>query len=508
MIQSDGDIPPTDDGDSDAGGSASGAEPEDTTDLYGVNTTQLQDALGDLDAYYSQDISWSECGGGLECAAIYVPVDYDNPEGRSIALAVKRLPSESGSVPSLLLNPGGPGGSGVEMVENAGFYFSTELTEGMNLVGWDPRGTNASAPVHCYNTEQLRELYDIEYDLDTDEGWEAYEADAAAFGQACAENTDEQLEFVGTPNTIKDMDIIRAVLGEDELNFFGFSYGTKLGALYAQEFPETVGRFVLDGAMDLSLSSTELLRGQIQGFDTAYRSYLEDCLTSSDCPFTGTVDEAMAETITLIEDIAANPVGTSDDDRDTDDSDLVQAILVALYSVETWDMLSSALSELIHKDDGTIISLFADIARDLDEDGNYPYDQAAISIINCLDYPATLTRDEMNTFYEEAVGISELWGSQLGGGIDVMCQNMPFEAKSTPEAPTATGAGPIVVIGTERDPATPRVWADAMAEQLEEGVLLTWDGDGHTAYPYSSCISEAVDTYFLEGALPQDGLTC
>lgn len=503
MVQTGG---ASEDGGSNGGsGGGTGSTDDSPEGTYGLNTHELQAGLGDYDAYLAQDVQWHDCGGGAECAAILVPVDYEDPASQAIALAAKRTAGDD--LPHLLVNPGGPGGSGVEMIGYASFYFSDELTDNFRILGWDPRGVGDSAPVHCYNTPQLRELYEAEYDVETDEGWEQFEADAGAYWQACIENTDEHLAHVGTPNTVKDMELMREVLAEPELHFLGFSYGTKLGALYADEFPETVGRFVLDGAMDLSIDSTQMTADQTEGFEVAYRAYLADCLGGATCPFTGSVDDAYQQTIELFEEVAANPVTTMDAGRDVTETDLVNATIVALYSQETWFSLSTAFSLLMSTDDGSMIAMLADIAANLDEDGNYPYDEGAIRIINCLDYPANSSRQEMIDEAERLEGLSELWGQYMGFG-DVMCQQMPLDPTSGPKIVKAENAGPIVVIGTERDPATPMKWAVAMADELEEGVLISWDGDGHTAYAYNTCVSGAVDQYFIEGVLPHDGLSC
>ena len=462
----------------------------------------------ELEEYYAQEVEWSECGGGFDCASVVVPMNYADPTGETIEIAVKRF-NHTGDAPAvgtMFINPGGPGGSGVEMVEATTSYFSRELRERYDIIGFDPRGVGESHGVRCYTTEQLNEWYAKLYDLETDAGWDSYVADATAYGEACLENTGPLMEFLDTISAAKDLDILRGTLGEETLTYFGFSYGTFLGAQYAELFPTRVGRMVLDGAVDPALSYAELTAGQNEGFELAYRSYLADCLEGAACPFTGTVDEAWDRTVQLLEEFAANPVDSGDPERPVTDGELISAIIMAMYSPTWWPTLSEALT-LAMEGDGTQLLQMADIAADLDDDGNYPDDEGAFRLIDCLDYPVTLDRAEITANAEALVAENEVFGPYFGYG-EVGCATLPFHSTAVREPITAAGAPPILVIGTTRDPATPYLWAESLAGQLESGVFLSYDGDGHTAYGYGSCIDDAVDAFLIDGTVPEDGLSC
>ncbi len=461
-----------------------------------------------LEEFYAQEVEWAECGSGFDCATVEVPMNYEDPTGETIEIAVKRFnhTGDGEAVGTMFINPGGPGGSGIEMVTSTTSYFSRTLRDGYDIVGFDPRGVGESHGVRCYTTEQLNEYYETSYDLTTDAGWEAYVADATAYGEACLENTGPVMEFLDTVSAAKDLDILRGALGQETLTYFGFSYGTFLGAHYAELFPTRVGRLVLDGAVDPALSFAELTAGQNEGFEVAYRSYLEDCLAGASCPFTGTVDEAWDRTVELLDELAANPIDSGDAERPVSDSELVSAIITSMYSPGWWSTLTEAIG-LALEGDGSQVLLMADIAADLDDDGNYPEDEGAFRLIDCLDYPVELDRDEITANADALVAANDLFGPYMGYG-EVGCATLPFQSSAVRDPITAPGTPPILVIGTTRDPATPHEWAVSMADQLESGVFLSYDGDGHTAYGYGSCIDEAVDAFLLEGTVPDDGLSC
>jgi pimeloyl-ACP methyl ester carboxylesterase len=462
----------------------------------------------ELEQFYAQEVEWTECGSGFDCAKVEVPMNYADPTGTTIEIAVKRFnhTGDGEAVGTMFINPGGPGGSGIEMVEATTSYFSRTLRDSYDIVGFDPRGVGESHGVRCYTTEQLNEYYEQTYDLSTDAGWEAYVADATAYGEACLENTGPLMEFLDTVSAAKDLDILRGALGQETLTYFGFSYGTFLGAHYAELFPTRVGRFVLDGAVDPSLSFAELTAGQNEGFEVAYRSYLEDCLAGADCPFTGSVDEAWDRTVALLEELSANPIDSGDPDRPVSDGELINAIIMSMYSPTWWATLTETIA-LVLDGDGSQALLMADIAADLDDDGNYPEDEGAFRLIDCLDYPVTLDRDEITANADALVAANDLFGPYMGYG-EVGCATLPFQSTAVREPITAPGTPPILVIGTTRDPATPYEWAESMADQLASGVFLGYDGDGHTAYGYGTCIDDAVDAFLVEGTVPEDGLTC
>lgn len=462
----------------------------------------------ELEQYYTQDVSWQECGEGYRCTDITVPMDYDEPDGETISLALKVLEASGQSHGALFVNPGGPGGSGIELVENAQAMFGDPLLQNFDIVGFDPRGVGESTAVRCYTSDQLDEFYSQTYDMTTDAGFEDFVADMRAFGEACAQNTGDLVHHLDTVTAARDLDVLRGVLGEADLTYLGFSYGTYLGATYADLFPQNVGRFVLDGAIDPSLSYAEMTRGQIKAFDKAYRAYLADCLTSDECPFSGSVEDAMTQTVELGEQLADTPAPSGDPDRPVTQSDLLNAIVIALYSPQNWPVLTSALQALINHNDAGQIRFLSDFANERDQDGNYPPDTGAFRLIDCSDYPVHSDRQRSRQLADKNAQLSELFGRALSFG-EVACAAMPVEAHRVHEPIHAEGTPPIVVVGTTRDPATPYEWAASLADQLASGVLITYEGDGHTAYGgQSQCVNQAVEAYLIEGAVPEAGLTC
>lgn len=462
----------------------------------------------ELQEYYTQEVSWSECGDGYQCTEVTVPMDYDEPDGETISIALKVLEASGQSHGPLLVNPGGPGGSGLELVENAQSMFGAPLRENFDLVGFDPRGVGESTAVRCYDSDQLDEFYSQDYDMTTDGGFDAFEQDMRAFGQACEQNTGELVHHLDTVSAARDMDVLRGVLGQQQLSYLGFSYGTYLGATYADLFPQKVGRFVLDGAIDPALSYAEVTRGQVKGFDKAYRAYLAHCLDNDDCPFSGTVDEAVDQTAELAEQLADTPVPSGDPDRPTTASDLYNAITIALYNPVNWPVLSGALQSLLDKDDGGQIKFLSDFANERDQNGQYPPDTGAFRLIDCSDYPVDPSRGHSRELADDNAEQSDLFGRALSFG-EVACGAMPVEADRTHEPVHAEGAPPIVVIGTTGDPATPYQWAVSLADQLSAGVLITYEGQGHTAYGgQNQCVNQAVEAYLIQGEVPDDGLTC
>ncbi len=316
------------------------------------------------------------------------------------------------------------------------------------------------------------------------------------------------LDFVDTVISAQHNDVVRAVLDQPRLDYLGFSYGTFLGATYAELFTENVGRLVLDGGVDPALEYEDMSLGQVAGFDLAYRSYIEDCMAGPECPFDGEVEDAIQDTVDLLAGLSDDPAESGDPDRPATDSDLINTMVIALYSTEMWPVLTEALGALINDGDGETVRLVSDFAMEREDDGTYPEDEGAFRAINCLDYPVELDQDAIEAQAEEIEGLSQVFGPYFGYGA-VSCATMPFDARGEPHEITADGAPPILVIGTTRDPATPMEWSESLADQLSSGILISYDGDGHTAYGgSSSCVNELVDGFLLNGDVPAGPQDC
>lgn len=482
-----------------------------------VPTAASADVIGDVPAdllpFYSQEVTWEECENGFrssfQCATVEVPLDYAEPDGETIDLAVILAESDDTTPQgTILLNPGGPGGSGYDIVSDSVDYVTTDrLRENFNILGFDPRGVGRSTPVECLTDAEMDAMREEYYDPAVPAGLEAAREDARELAGKCEAKTGELLGHVDTVSAARDMDILRAVAGDKQLNYLGFSYGTFLGATYAELFPDKVGRMVLDGGLDPSASNEEITLGQAEGFENAIRAYVEDCLTSADCPLSGSTDEAVQTIRDLIASVEASPM-TADDGRTVTVSTFVTGLIVPLYNSDNWPILTQALDEALQGNPSTMLYL-ADLNADRQPDGTYGSNTTvAFSAINCLDYPMTADDEQMALDAKKLEEASPTIGKFLGYG-GITCEFWPYEPVNTPHEIKAEGAAEMLVIGTTGDPATPYQWSVALAEQLDSATLITWEGEGHTAYGRGDeCIANTVDDYFIDGTVPSGDKVC
>lgn len=475
------------------------------------STTSAPDTEGvaeDLLPFYSQELTWTECGVGFDCTDVTAPLDWEDPGKGEITLSVVRHRAEGTPVGSLLTNPGGPGASGVDLIlNNLDYAVGSDLIENFDVIGFDPRGVGASTAVTCYDAPQMDEyLYGIPAAARGTAEWEAELLDShKAFAEACDANSGGILPYITTVNAARDMDLIRAVLGDKQLNYLGYSYGTFLGATYAKLYPEKVGRLVLDGAIDPAVPGLEVGATQALGFESALRAYMQDCLDSGECPFNGTVDEAMTDLGALLASVDSTPL-KSGDGRMLGADSLMTAIIAALYSQDSWGYLTQALDEALQGDPTSALFL-ADFYNGR-ENGTYTDNSAeAFRAYNCMDYPV-----EDDPAAEAAINAKIAQGAPTIApywtGPD-SCSVWPYPPTGTRGEIKAEGAGPILVIGTTNDPATPYEWSESLANQLEEGVLITRVGEGHTGYNKgNACVDDAVEAFLLDDVVPEDGLRC
>lgn len=461
-----------------------------------------------LEKFYQQELKWKPCGGVLQCTELEVPMDYADPDGEKMTLALNKRPGGKSTIGSLLVNPGGPGASGLEIVRDAvPSMFGLKLQRDFDVIGFDPRGVGSSTPVKCQTPKEQDASRQEQFDPSTDEGLATMRVEAAKDAGLCAKRTGPALGFVDTVSAARDMDIMREALGDKWLNYLGYSYGTSLGAHYAQLFPQNVGRLVLDGALDPKLDNDEITRGQAVGFENEIRAYLQDCLDSGDCPFTGNLDDALSQLRELFNSVEANPM-TGSDGRKVPIIDFVNGFIVPLYDNSSWPILTEALRDVIAGDVDQI-QYFADLSAGRETDGSYNGNiTAAFTAVNCLDYPMDARTETMRAEAKALVEAAPTIGKYLAYG-PVGCEDWKYPATGKPGELTAKGAAPIVVIGTTGDPATPYAWSESLAKQLESASLVTFEGHGHTAYGRSNgCVSEAVESYLIDGIIPADGLKC
>jgi pimeloyl-ACP methyl ester carboxylesterase len=490
------------------------AAPKEQSPVGSTTGPAARQAPEGFEQYYGQALEWKDCEDGLECATASAPVSWQDAESGSIELALVRDPAD-GRDPegSLLVNPGGPGASGVDFVRGDATgpepIFGKKLHDAFDIVGFDPRGVETSTPVTCFDDARKDESLAKSFDTSTDEGIEAMAAEARAWGEACAQNTGDVLGHVDTQSAARDLDMLRAVLGDDQLHYLGFSYGTQLGATYAGLFPDRAGRLVLDGAIDTTLSADDISKGQAVGFENALRAYVADCQAGAGCPLRGTVDDGMRQIRALLDSALERPIPTSDDARPVTQTLAFYGIAVTLYNQASWPALTQALDEAINQGTGDTLLYLADTYNDRNADGSFSTNSSeAFRAVGCLDDRGTSDVDEMRAEAADIEKQAPTVGTFFSYG-GTSCTDWPAPVAEKEYDVHAKGAPPIVVVGTTNDPATPYVWAEGLAKTLDSGVLVTYEGEGHTAYsPSRECVADVVESYLVDGDVPQEGTTC
>ena len=477
------------------------------------------DATGTADSSEETDTAT------FSCAVITVPLDYANPKGETISIAVKKRAATGGhSQGALFINPGGPGDSGVSFAERAGNAFSPDLLSAYDIIGFDPRGVGFSTAITCSSDDDSSSSpaepsatgtpsAGSTPSAGTASGGESYEEWAESTRQSfqelskqCGSNTEPAalLDHVDTVSAARDLDILRALAGQEKLNYLGFSYGTYLASVYAETFPGNTGRIVLDGAIDPSLSLAEQGLGQAKGFEQALRTYVDYCQSSSGCPLSGGTDAGVQQIRDLITSANSTPLATGDPKRTVTGADIVTALSEYLYTTEqNWPPLTKALDQAINHRDGSAFAASEEQDSSSKDDGG-----GAFQAVTCLDYPVEGDTTTWAAQYEQAKREAPIFADSAVG-MDLVCSVWGHNGTRKPAQIHARGAAPILVVGTTGDPATPYAWSKSLAEQLDSGQLLTWEGNGHTAYGGdASCVNDAVDAYLISGTMPKKGLTC
>lgn len=461
----------------------------------------------DLAPYYGQTLDWEACDDFL-CSTLTVPLDYRDAGGATIGIALLKVPAAEPDrrLGSLVVNPGGPGAPGTEYAAQAAGVLRAPLLDAYDVVGFDPRGTGGSAPVDCLTDAELDAYVAEDPEPDEEAEIDAYVDGVEAFGAGCSERSGDLAAHVTTIEAARDMDVLRAALGESEMTYLGASYGTKLGATYADLFPDRVGRLVLDGAVDLAADSRQLSLEQAAGFETALRAYVEDCTGRDGCPLGDSVEGGLDRISALLDEVDADPLGT-EYDRDLQVGNAFYGIVAPLYSESSWPILTRALDDAL-SGDGTVLLGLSDLYHSRDGSRYLDNSTEANLAINCLDDPWAITADEVPAQLPDFEAASPTFGGVFAWAL-TGCLGQEAESTERPRDVTAAGAAPIVVVGTTRDPATPYQWAVSLADQLESGVLVSRDGDGHTGYNNgNACVDTAVEDYLLRGSVPDDGLEC
>ncbi len=446
-------------------------------------------------------LRWTDCDGSYQCATLRVPLDYARPDGPKLSLAIaRRQATNTGErIGSLLINPGGPGGSAIELIEN--ISLQAELTDRFDIVGFDPRGVGRSSPLDCHS--HLQQMYDADPTLEDRADRARYLTVSRAYVAECRRKYMDVLPYLGTQNVARDMDEVRKALGDRQLNYVGFSYGTSIGQQYAHLFPTRIRAMVLDGVVETDVSGMQGAATQADGFERALGAFLKDCANQSSCELGPNPGKVVDRVIDAAE---KHPIPAPDADRPATPGIVELGIGQALYAKQLWGQLAKALHEAAGGDGGGLVEL-ADEYLQRRPDGSYPNLSEIYFAVSCLD--STWPRDADAVFAAaKRVGKKD---PRLGEGLVndyVRCALWPVRPKPLPKA-TAAGSPAILVISTTGDPATPYASGVAVARRLPKGVLLTNVGDGHTVFAQGKeCVDTAVVEYLLKLDPPADGQRC
>ena len=450
-------------------------------------------------AFQNQKLNWAPCNNGFECASFQVPVDYSHLDSNTFTLQVVMHPANDSSkrIGSLIVNPGGPGGSATDYVLSADSIVSTSIENQYDLVGFDPRGVNLSQPLRCLTDSQ--EDYFLGGDGSVQNAADLASAIAASklMASSCAKAAGNKLGHYSTVDTARDMEILRILLKDPKLNYLGKSYGTYLGTLYAALFPSTTGRMVLDGAVDPLVSVQDQNLTQAKGFDTALQAFLAAHKQFSTSQIQSLLQTARTKPL----------IGQGG--RSLSESLAVTAIVAALYdSSSGWSLLSRALTRAIKNGDPSLMFELSDSYNERDQNGHYQSNLTDISeVISCLDFKDSRTLAQMQAYAKTFATQAPVFGPYLAySGLPCLY----WQAKPTlsPNL-NRVASNPLLIIGTTRDPATPYKWAVGLHKELYNSILITLNGDGHTgANRGSSCVDNAMNNYLLTGKPPTHDLIC
>jgi pimeloyl-ACP methyl ester carboxylesterase len=471
-----------------------------------------ESVAADLVPFYHQVLNWKSCGDGMQCTDAKAPLTWKSPSSGSIKLAlIRQVATDGHPLGSLLVNPGGPGASGYDFVRD-GIDSATDkkLQAKYDVVGFDPRGVNRSSAVKCYTNPKTLDnfIYSIPQGAPGSDQWIAsQEQSSKNFGQDCLKYTGKLLGNVDTVSAARDLDLLRAALGDKKLNYLGYSYGTLLGQTYANLYPHKTGRLVFDGVVDPTITPYDLSVTQAKGFEKSLRKFLSQCPTIKGCPFGKDVDQSMKTVRALLDSLDASPLRNTDG-RELGSLTMFNAIILPLYNVADWTYESTLFSTVM-KGDASYAFQLADAYNDRDKNGTYTDNSTeAFTAINCLDYPSDPTVSTMRAEAIKLNAAAPVFGHLMAYG-GTGCYDWPYKPTRTAGALEAKGSAPIIVVDTTGDPATPYVWGKHVAKLLQNGHLVTYNGFGHTAYNKSnSCVNDAVDNYFLHGTVPKSDPNC
>ena len=483
-----------------------------------------------LESFYHQDLTWTDCtddatGTAFQCATVTVPLDYDNPQGQTITVALKKLPSTSSSPQgSIFLNPGGPGGSGISTIESqAELYKSGDLSEVLanyDVIGFDPRGVGQSTPITCWTPEDVQAIQAGQAEMPS-LSTPGSAADIVAQGSHkaadCQEHTEvpEILDHADTRSVARDMDVMRALVGDKDLNYHGASYGTYLGAVYAELFPDNIGRVVLDSAMDPTLSRQEAMEGDAAGWEQSLHTYIESQQGREGFPLSGTTDEAVARLATFLDGLDANPLTVSGSGTPLDRTKAVNAISeLVTASPDKWPLLDEGLTQAMNAHDGTALKRNAE---SVSSDNTRPTTEKQVvemlrgvnvfSANRCLDFPDTGNQASWDAALASYRHDYPVFHSLLPQ-YDAFCHGWGHTSRTEAVDVDTEATNPVLVVGILHDPSTPYPWSHALVSRIRNSYLLSVDMYGHVATGKNTCTTAKIGDYLVNGTLPSDGEVC
>ena len=496
----------------------------------GSNGGSQSDAPQGLESFYSQTIDWKDCSNEtttFQCGTVTVPLDYDHPDGQTITIALKKLPASDGNAEhgSLFLNPGGPGGSGVEAMTSAP-RVSEELRAAYDIIGFDPRGVGQSTPITCWTNDEIKQhLANPSDDAGPTDPLKGvtYKNVAAqnkidrgtANAARCAQHSQvpELLDHVGTRDVARDLDILRATNSNTKLNYLGISYGTRIGAIYADLFPGHVSRVVLDSAVDPSKREIDSITETVAFKEGVLREYVEHCQAQDGCPLTGSTDEAVAQLAAFVDGLDQAPLTAPDSDATVNTQDATVIIQRLAVAQPDWEALTAMLTPAMTNHDGTLMVKAKQNSSDLspettvEEVVSQANEQIMLAAVICNDNPdagSTASDWDAQTAAEKK---SYPFFGGTSSAMDAYCRGWGHQGKTPPQETRAKGSDPILVVGITGDVQTLYSWAQSLAGQLDNGHLFTIKGYGHGG-AIGSCATATTIGFLVNGTVPAEGATC
>lgn len=453
-------------------------------------------------------VKWSDCGGGFQCGTVEVPLDYSRPGAGTITIALNRKPATDAAhrIGSVLINPGGPGASGLKFLRQEAAAM-TNLNRRLDLVGFDPRGVGQSAPIRCLDGPQEDAFNALDPVLDDPQEKQATIDSDKSFASACQVRSGRVLPFVDTFSAARDLDLLRIALGDAKLTYLGFSYGSFLGETYAHLFPTHVRAMALDGVIDPTMEPNDMLFEQISGFEQNLQAFLADCRVrksaATPCTYAQNGDPG-TKLMDLMQQLDTTPMNVGS--RQLTRGLAVIGVLVVLYDQSAWSFLDQALT-MTERGNGTLLLRLSDLYLGRNSDGTYDNQTDSNNAVNCLDrqVPSEVARyDELGPKFAKA---SALFGPAFQYS-NLICAYWPAKPTGKAGPLDAPGAPPILLVGGTGDPATPYKWAQAANQQIAGSVLLKRVGNGHVSYDKSVCAKQIEDAYLIDLKVPATGTVC